>query len=111
MADFLDPAIKGTIGILQSIKKYAPGVKRVVLTSSSAAILHLDNHPPIYDESVWAPMTWEAATRPENAYKASKVSQLHYQPSTRTRLCLTPGSTGLCRESRVGLCERGAPEL
>lgn len=35
----LDPAIIGTTGILKSIKKSAPTVKRVVITSSFAAIL------------------------------------------------------------------------
>ncbi len=43
--DFLDPAIKGTKGILQSVRDYAPAVKRVVITSSSAAILNPPNHP------------------------------------------------------------------
>ncbi len=71
--DFLDPAIKGTTGILKSTKAHAPTVKRVVITSSSAAILHLDNHPPVYNESVWAPMKWEDATDPRHTYKCSKV--------------------------------------
>ena len=31
--EFLKPAIEGTRGILTSIKKYAPSVKRVVITS------------------------------------------------------------------------------
>ncbi|KAN0103237.1 NAD(P)-binding protein [Hyaloscypha variabilis] len=37
--DFLDPAIKGTIGLLNAIKKGAPKVKRVILTLSFAAII------------------------------------------------------------------------
>ncbi len=73
--DFLDPAIKGTTGILRSIHAYAPEVKRIVITSSSAAILRLDDHPVVYDESVWPPMSWEDAMSPDKAYKASKVSQ------------------------------------
>ena len=72
--DFLDPAIKGTTGILKSIKAYAPTVKRVVITSSSAAILQLGNHPDVYDESVWADMTWEDGMDPQKTYKTSKVS-------------------------------------
>jgi len=35
----LDPAIMGTKGILQSIQKSAPSVKRVVITSSFASIV------------------------------------------------------------------------
>ncbi len=71
--DFLDPAIKGTTGILRSIKSFAPEVKRVVVTSSSAAMLNPNKHEKIYDETKWAPMTWDEAVKPENAYRASKV--------------------------------------
>lgn len=74
--DFLSPAIKGTQGILRSIKAHAPSVKRVVFTSSSAAVLNPgapEHHTTTYDESFWAPMTWEQALEPKNAYRASKV--------------------------------------
>jgi nucleoside-diphosphate-sugar epimerase len=37
--DLLDPAIIGTTGILKAIKKNAPSVKRVVITSSFASIM------------------------------------------------------------------------
>jgi nucleoside-diphosphate-sugar epimerase len=74
--DFLDPAIKGTTGILKSVHKYAPTVKRVVFTSSSAAILYVKDHLPVYDESVFCPMTWEEAMEPENTYKGSKVRSM-----------------------------------
>lgn len=36
--ELLDPAIIGTTGILKSVQQYAPSVKRVVVTSSFAAI-------------------------------------------------------------------------
>ena len=49
-------------------------MKRVVITSSSAAILNPPNHAKIYDETFWAPMTWEEAMQPKNTYRASKVS-------------------------------------
>ncbi|KAI1436450.1 ketoreductase [Xylaria sp. CBS 124048] len=72
--DFIDPAVKGTSGLLSSIKTYAPTVKRVVITSSSAAILNPGDHPPVYDETVWAHTTLEdAINNPKVAYKASKV--------------------------------------
>ncbi|KAI1327055.1 ketoreductase [Xylariaceae sp. FL0255] len=72
--DFLDPAIKGTTGLLKSIKAYAPTVRRVVITSSSAAILNPVNHAKVYDETYWAPTTWDDAMQdPKKAYKASKV--------------------------------------
>lgn len=71
--DILDPAIKGTTGMLKSIHAYAPTVKRVVITSSSAAIVNSFKHEKSYDESNWAPFTWEDALKPENTYPASKV--------------------------------------
>ncbi|KAL1892812.1 methylglyoxal reductase (NADPH-dependent) gre2 [Ceratocystis pirilliformis] len=36
--DFIDPAVKGTTGILNAVHLYGPTIKRVVLTSSSATI-------------------------------------------------------------------------
>ena len=73
--DFLDPAIKGTTGILKSIKAHGPSVKRVVITSSSAAILNPLKHEKVYDESKWAPFTWDdAIANPQFGYPSSKVS-------------------------------------
>ncbi|KAG8951131.1 methylglyoxal reductase (NADPH-dependent) gre2 [Tulasnella sp. 424] len=76
--DLIVPAVKGTTGILESIKAYAPTVKRVVLTSSIASIRH-EKTPPVFDESDWnvdAPKAVEKLGR--NApgpvkYGASKV--------------------------------------
>ncbi|KAI7776176.1 hypothetical protein LA080_005748 [Diaporthe eres] len=71
--DFLDPAIKGTTGILKSIKAHGPSVKRVVITSSSAAIINPLKHEKVYDESKWAPFTWEdAVANPRFGYPGSK---------------------------------------
>ena len=36
----LDPAVNGTVGILKAIKANAPSVKRVIVTSSFAAIVN-----------------------------------------------------------------------
>jgi len=72
--DCLDPAIRGTTGILESAKAYAPTVKRVVITSSSAAILNPPNHPKVYDETSWSDVTLDQAMDPMHTYRASKVS-------------------------------------
>jgi nucleoside-diphosphate-sugar epimerase len=72
--DFLDPAIKGTTGILHAIKAHAPEVKRVVITSSFAAIVNPKQHPKVYNEENWNPVTWEEAMDPSNVYRASKVN-------------------------------------
>ena len=83
----LDPAIKGTTGLLKSIHAHAPTVRRVVMTSSSAAILQSKNHPKVYDESFWSDVTWEEATgNPERAYVASKVR--HPPPDPAAFLCV-----------------------
>ncbi|PYH99623.1 NAD(P)-binding protein [Aspergillus ellipticus CBS 707.79] len=71
--DFLDPAIKGTTGILKAIKAYAPTVKRVVVTSSFAAIVNPEKHPEVYSEKNWNPVTWEEGLQPSHTYRASKT--------------------------------------
>ncbi|QRV94714.1 NADPH-dependent methylglyoxal reductase GRE2 protein [Ceratobasidium sp. AG-Ba] len=74
--DILKPAIKGTTGLLQSIKNRGPTVKRVVITSSFAAIVDLskgDRPGYAYSEKDWDPITEEEAK--QNAglgYTASK---------------------------------------
>jgi len=76
--DLLDPAVIGTTGILKAIKKNAPTVKRVVITSSFAAILNgakgatWPEHT--YSEEDWNPVTEEEAVQnPSNGYRASKT--------------------------------------
>ncbi|OBT84518.1 hypothetical protein VE02_06751 [Pseudogymnoascus sp. 03VT05] len=76
--DLLDPAINGTTGILKAIKKSAPSVKHVVVTSSFAAILNgakLPNWPEhTYTEEDWNPITEEQALiSPAEGYRASKT--------------------------------------
>ncbi|KAK4246196.1 hypothetical protein C7999DRAFT_42341 [Corynascus novoguineensis] len=70
--DCLNPAINGTVGILESVHAHAPTVRRIVITSSSAAVLNPPNHPKVYDESSWSDVTWEQALDPEHTYRASK---------------------------------------
>lgn len=73
----LDPAIIGTTGILKSVKKHAPTVKRVVITSSFASIVNPFKGPNIghiYTEADWNPLTHEQALENPNAgYRASKT--------------------------------------
>ncbi|CZR63142.1 probable dihydroflavonol-4-reductase [Phialocephala subalpina] len=77
--EFLDPAIKGTLEVLKSVKKNAPSVKRIVITSSCAAVVNfsapIDASPQkIYTEEDWNPTSWEGALTgtQNNAYQASK---------------------------------------
>ena len=75
--DLLDPAIIGTTGILQAIKKSAPTVKRVVITSSFASIIDgsKGNRPGhTYTENDWNPIAEdEAVQNASNGYRASKT--------------------------------------
>ncbi|KAG9000601.1 methylglyoxal reductase (NADPH-dependent) gre2 [Tulasnella sp. JGI-2019a] len=74
--DLLIPAIKGTKGILSSIHKHAPSVKRVVVISSFASCVNgsMGNWPEhVYTEKDWNPITYEKGTENGGAgYYASK---------------------------------------
>lgn len=74
--DMIDPAVIGTTGILKAIKSSAPSVKRVVITSSFAAISNPKNPPSVYNEDIWNEMTMDEAlttTDAQAAYRASKT--------------------------------------
>ena len=49
--DLLDPAVNGTTGILKAIHAHVPTVKRVVITSSFAAIVDPSGKPDGYVSS------------------------------------------------------------
>lgn len=74
--ELLDPAVKGTKHVLQSIKKFAPQVKTVVITSSYAAISNVskrDDPSFIHTEETWADITWDQAVSDLTlTYRASK---------------------------------------
>jgi len=74
--DLLDPAINGTLSVLESAAK-SSSVKRIVLTSSAVAVIDLTNPNPSheYTENDWNPFTYEGAIAtksPHVAYFASK---------------------------------------
>lgn len=74
--DLLDPAIIGTTGILEAIKASAPLVKRVVVTSSFAAIVDPSKGlwpEHTYSEQDWSPLTKESALENQSTgYRGSK---------------------------------------
>jgi len=51
--EIIGPAVKGTISILQSAVKNGSSVKRVVITSSCAAVLHASPEPKTFSELDW----------------------------------------------------------
>lgn len=74
--ELLKPAVNGTNNALSAIQKHGKNVKKVVVTSSYAAIstagLETDkNH--VNNEDSWNAITWEEATKdPVNGYRGSK---------------------------------------
>ncbi|GAA5899521.1 hypothetical protein JCM6882_001139 [Rhodosporidiobolus microsporus] len=76
--DLINPAVQGTLGALRSAKKEG-GVKRIVITSSFAAVVN--PHDPVYtftekDWNTFSPKQVEekgASVDPSQAYRASKT--------------------------------------
>ncbi|KAK7920637.1 NADPH-dependent aldehyde reductase ARI1 [Apiospora marii] len=76
--ELLDPAILGTTSVLKAIKQNAPGVKRVVITSSFASILSdagLKDPNKVFSEADWNPSTYEDGLKDTKAtsYRVSKT--------------------------------------
>lgn len=63
--DMLQPAIQGTLAVLKTAKAYAPNVKKVVITSSVAAMMNSDPKHVLTEDS-WNPMTREQAAEKGN---------------------------------------------
>ncbi len=95
--DLMIPALEGTKNFLNAVKKFAPQVTRVVLTSSDAAFYSAEdeqNGALLFDESSWNNITWEAATKdPIAAYYGGKsfaekkAWEIAMQPDTKFVLC------------------------
>lgn len=77
LKDLVEPAVEGTKNALKAINKYGTNVKRVVITSSYAAIMDLektDNPEVVSTEETWNPITFEEAVKdPLRGYVASKT--------------------------------------
>jgi nucleoside-diphosphate-sugar epimerase len=78
--DYIIPAVQGTLSVLKSALKEGGNVKRIVITSSLAAIFSTVTNPPrTFTESDWADEFVEAVQRKgkqstgNEKYKASKT--------------------------------------
>lgn len=61
-AIYKTPAVNGTLNMLNAAYKYGPNVKKVVITSSMAAVVNADkigDDSFVHNESVWNPVEWE----------------------------------------------------
>lgn len=75
--ELLHPAVEGTKNALQAILKYGKNIKRVVVTSSYAAVADAskenDNSVTLTEDS-WNEISWEdAKLNPVNGYRGSKT--------------------------------------
>ncbi|KAK3387521.1 hypothetical protein B0H63DRAFT_559024 [Podospora didyma] len=75
--DLVDPAVIGTTGILRAIEASAPSVRRVVVTSSFAALINeskVSDPSHTFSESSWNPVTLDDIHNSlATAYRASKT--------------------------------------
>ena len=77
--ELITPAVQGTTGILESARKFGANVKRIVVTSSTAAVLQPDPNPRIFSEEDWNQLSIkEVETKGREAgnvekYRASKT--------------------------------------
>lgn len=72
--DLLEPAINGTLGLLKAVHQHAPSVKKIIITSSFAAIYSPHEKKQLYVADDWNPVTLEDALRDNvQAYRASKT--------------------------------------
>lgn len=80
--DVINPAVKGTLNLLNSVHKYGKNVKHVVVTSSVASVVEPKPEGHVYTEADWNNSVVEAVKEayenkqdlpPGAAYCASKV--------------------------------------
>lgn len=64
--DVILPSINGTVSVLDAVYKYAPNVKRVVLTSSITAYVNDDIYPAVGTTISDSDDTWSTLTLEEN---------------------------------------------
>ncbi|XP_010245914.1 PREDICTED: bifunctional dihydroflavonol 4-reductase/flavanone 4-reductase-like [Nelumbo nucifera] len=71
--EVIKPAINGILNVMRSCAK-AKTVKRIVFTSSIAAVMRQEHPPPMYDESHWSDIDFVRRTKmPGWMYFASKT--------------------------------------
>ncbi|KDR69559.1 hypothetical protein GALMADRAFT_77258 [Galerina marginata CBS 339.88] len=74
--DYIQPAVNGTRGILESAREYGTSVKRIVITSSGGAIVGKVTKPgSVFDETNWGDYAVQIAnSQGKNAAVAMKYS-------------------------------------
>jgi nucleoside-diphosphate-sugar epimerase len=107
--DVINPAVKGTLSLLQSAHSYGKNVKHVVVTSSSSTILdQTDESPRVYTEKDWNDKVYESVIQWKKGdhingfltYAASKIAAQqvlwNFQKETSPKFTINviiPGNT------------------
>lgn len=76
--DLIEPAVNGTLSLIQAAHKFGTNVKKIVITSSFAAMMqtpsNMNDHSFVYTEKVWNNVTPEQArSNMYDGYLASKT--------------------------------------
>ncbi|CDK24930.1 unnamed protein product [Kuraishia capsulata CBS 1993] len=74
---YVKPAVAGCLSILEGVKKFAPSVKNVVVTSSIGTALNFDqadNMDFVHTEDTWNPLDWSDVKSTFQAYAYSKTA-------------------------------------
>ncbi|KAF9042284.1 hypothetical protein BJ165DRAFT_262532 [Panaeolus papilionaceus] len=77
--ELIGPAVKGTVGILNSILKHGTNVKRIIITSSIAAVITPSSQPSRFSETDWNEFSVKEVQEkgdkaaPIEIYRASKT--------------------------------------
>jgi len=125
--DLIDPAVNGTVNVLNAANK-SEKVKRVVLTSSVAAVLgnHDDKPNHVYNEDDWnmssniqnSPYQFSKRLAEEKAWEMVKVQSKYDLVTINPSLVVGPTlSSNMCTSLDIfkklagGLMRAGAPEL
>jgi len=100
LADFIQPAVRGTMEILEGVNTVAPTVKRVVITGSFAAIGNpkdMQGNGKIYTSHDWNPITEQevSAAEPRLAYWVSKTLAEKEGERMKSGIILFPEHTPL----------------
>ncbi|EEU35973.1 uncharacterized protein NECHADRAFT_96506 [Fusarium vanettenii 77-13-4] len=74
--ELVDPAVYGTTWLFEAVHRYAPTIKRIVMTSSFASVLdedRLEDPSAVFTEKDWNPVTMDQVNGSRaTAYRVSK---------------------------------------
>ncbi|KAG8904104.1 Mitochondrial GTPase [Tulasnella sp. 403] len=91
----LKPAVEGIVSLLESARKYGPGIKRVVVTSSTGAVMEPKDKPYVYTEADWNESALKAVKEggsndPFTVYCATKLlierTAMEYAERNKSRI-------------------------